>query len=439
MTLDSKIEYLRENRSTLAYRAILFFAVVYFLRPEDFIPGLSLVPISKITGAIALIALVFGTKAENRQKLPAEMKVLIALLLHMILTIPFAFWRGGALDIVINKFSKGVIIALLIVFVVTSLKELRKLIYVQCASIALVTFVSLLVHNVRDGRLNGIQKGILENPNDLAINIAINFPLCVAFMLAAKGVVRKSVWALGIAFLMYGVIATYSRSGLIAMVITCVICLWEFALKGRRPVLLIATAGVAFIGVAVMMSTRNYVTRIESMVQGNIKGSRDHGSLDERKELLKTSLGLMAKHPIFGIGPGNFPSYTGSWLVAHNTYTELGAEAGLPGLFLFLLLLALSARKIKAVRKLPGYKESAEIRLWTTAFFAGLAAYMAGAMFASTEYNLFPYFLVGYICALHHIAKTTKAVPTPTLDSRTEDQGDLQYGPSSKRQLVLSR
>ena len=439
MTLDSKIEYLRENRSTLAYRAILFFAVVYFLRPEDFIPGLSLVPISKITGAIALIALVFGTKAENRQKLPAEMKVLIALLLHMILTIPFAFWRGGALDIVINKFSKGVIIALLIVFVVTSLKELRKLIYVQCASIALVTFVSLLVHNVRDGRLNGIQKGILENPNDLAINIAINFPLCVAFMLAAKGVVRKSVWALGIAFLMYGVIATYSRSGLIAMVITCVICLWEFALKGRRPVLLIATAGVAFIGVAVMMSTRNYVTRIESMVQGNIKGSSDHGSLDERKELLKTSLGLMAKHPIFGIGPGNFPSYTGSWLVAHNTYTELGAEAGLPGLFLFLLLLALSARKIKAVRKLPGYKESAEIRLWTTAFFAGLAAYMAGAMFASTEYNLFPYFLVGYICALHHIAKTTKAVPTPTLDSRTEDQGDLQYGPSSKRQLVLSR
>ena len=439
MTLDSKIEYLRENRSTLAYRAILFFAVVYFLRPEDFIPGLSLVPISKITGAIALIALVFGTKAENRQKLPAEMKVLIALLLHMILTIPFAFWRGGALDIVINKFSKGVIIALLIVFVVTSLKELRKLIYVQCASIALVTFVSLLVHNVRDGRLNGIQKGILENPNDLAINIAINFPLCVAFMLAAKGVVRKSVWALGIAFLMYGVIATYSRSGLIAMVITCVICLWEFALKGRRPVLLIATAGVAFIGVAVMMSTRNYVTRIESMVQGNIKGSSDHGSLDERKELLKTSLGLMAKHPIFGIGPGNFPSYTGSWLVAHNTYTELGAEAGLPGLFLFLLLLALSARKIKAVRKLPGYKESAEIRLWTTAFFAGLAAYMAGAMFASTEYNLFPYFLVGYICALHHIAKTTKAVPPPTLDSRTEDQGDLQYGPSSKRQLVLSR
>ncbi len=439
MTVNSKIEYLRENRSSLAYRAVLFFAVVYFLRPEDYIPGLVYIPISKISGGIALLALIFGTKAENRQKLPIEMKVLLALFLQMLLTIPFASWRGGALDAVINKFSKGVIIGLLIVFLVTSVKELRKLIYIQCASIALVTVVSVLLHETDGGRLVGVQKGILENPNDLAINIAINFPLCLAFMLAAKGGARKALWAIGLAFMMYGVVATYSRSGLIAMTLTGLICFWEFVLKGRRPILLLATGLVALAGVFVMLNTRNYVTRIESTVKGNIKGSGDHGSLDERKELLKTSLDLMVKHPIFGIGPGNFPAYTGSWLVVHNTYTELGAEAGLPALFLFLLFIGLAARKIRAVRKLPGYKVNPEIRLWTTGLWAGLAAYVSGAVFASTEYNLFPYFLVAYICALYHIAATTKIDAPPLIKDTTSGEGDLQYGPSSKGELAWTR
>jgi len=64
--------------------------------------------------------------------------------------------------------------------------------------------------------------------------------------------------------------------------------------------------------------------------------------------------------------------------VAHNTYAELGAEAGLPGVFLFVLLLALSLRKIKKVRKLPGYQTSEDIRLWTSALWAALAAYISG-------------------------------------------------------------
>ena len=439
-TFNSKLEYLRENRSTLAYRAIVLFSFIYYLRPEDFVPGLDRIPMSKITGGLALIALIFGTTGKRRQKLPIELKVLLALLLQMILTIPFAYWRGGAFDSVINQFSKGVIIALLIFFVVTNVKELRRLLYIQCASIALITFISIILRHTHDGRLNGIQKGILENPNDLAINIAINFPLCLAFMLAAKGGFRKMSWAIGLAFMMYGVIWTYSRSGLIAMAITCVICLWEFGLRGRRPLLLIAAVFVAMIGLGVMVGTRHYLIRLESMVEGNIKGSGDKGSLEARKQLLKTSLKLMATHPIFGIGPGNFPIFSGDWHVAHNTYTEIGAEAGIPALVLFLLLLALSARKIVKVRKLPAYEYDQDIRLWTSAFRAGLFAYAAGAMFASTEYNLFPYFLVGYICSLYHIATITKANYPPSSKLTTRDnKGDLQHGEKSKRELAWTR
>ncbi|MGC1374420.1 MAG: hypothetical protein WA824_19950, partial [Candidatus Sulfotelmatobacter sp.] len=167
------------TRSSLAYYALVFFSLMYFLRPEDFIPGLDIIPLGKIAGGIALLALIFVVPSSRRNKIPIELKVLLLLLGQMILCIPFAFWRSGALSTVVNKFSKGVIVAFLIYLVATSLNEVRRLLTIQAGTVALITIASVLVHRTEFGRLMGIQKGILENPNDLAINVAINFPLCV--------------------------------------------------------------------------------------------------------------------------------------------------------------------------------------------------------------------------------------------------------------------
>jgi O-antigen ligase len=430
----------RARKMTLAYRALLFFSCYYFFRPEDFIPGMNRVPLGKIAGGIALAALIFAVKPKDRGKLPAECKVLLLLLVHMILTIPFAAWRGGAFDTVINKFSKGPIVALLIALAVSQVSELRKLLYIQAAAVALITVASILVHHTLDGRLMGIQKGILENPNDLAINIAINLPLCMAFMFAARGGFRKALWAFAMVCMLYAVVATYSRSGMVATVITSLICLWEFGVKGKRTMLLMSTALIGLLALGIMLATPRYLVRIESLVRGNIAGSADRGSLEARSELLKQSLLLMAHHPLFGVGPGNFPVVTGEWRVAHNTYTELGAEAGIPALFLFILLLGMSLRKIRSVQKLPGYARDESIRLWTSALWAAMAAYIAGAAFASTEYNLFPYFMVGYICALYRIASQPNEQGGDSGDkTKTGGPRELGYGTNRERELAWSR
>ena len=53
---------------------------------------------------------------------------------------------------------------------------------------------------------------------------------------------------------------------------------------------------------------------------------------------------------------------------------------------------------------------------------------MVGAMFATTEYNLFPYFMVGYICALYKIAsvadKATNAKPLALTQWNPRDTQD---------------
>ena len=418
----------------------MVFAFLYYMRPQDVIPGLEVLPLEKIGGGVALLALVFGVLPKDRGKIPAELKILLLLLADMILTIPFAFWRGGAFDAVFTKFSKGVIVGLLIGLIISKVYEMRRLLYIQAGSVAFIAVASVIAHKTLAGRLYGIQKGILENPNDLAINIAINFPLCMAFMFAAKNGFKKAVWAISLVFMMYCVLVTYSRSGLIALIITILVCLWEYGVKQKRTLLLMGAGVFGVVALGICLVTPHFIARISSLWQGNIAGSGDHGSLEARETLLKQSISIALHHPLFGVGPGNFPVVTNEWRVAHNSYTELGAEAGLPALFLFLLLFFKSFKKLGKIRKLPGYNADPDIQLWTSALWASLAAYMVGSMFASTEYNLFPYFMVGYVCALYRITSQPLPETAPALGRGESAKSEgLRSRVDKKRELVWSR
>src|SRR5437899_4895220 len=321
-----------ENRKTnsgrLAYGALLIFSVLYYARPEDIIPGLHFIPWSKISGGIALLAVIAGLAGNKiKTKFPLELKLLLVLFAHLVITIPFAFWRGGAFATVFEKFSKEVIVALLVTLIVHNIDELRKLILVQAAAVGVMTIVSVMI---RPGgvRLEGVLGGIFENPNDLAINIAINWPLCVAFFLLAHGPIKKGLWALGVVGMLYGVTATYSRSGFLALLVGAAVALWEFGIRGRR-LGLVLLAGIGAIAL-LAVSPSHYLSRLETIVtmkeDVGPNGQLTSGSSSEgRRELLKTSVSIMVHNPVFGVGPGNFEVFSGNWHVAHNTYTELGA------------------------------------------------------------------------------------------------------------------
>ena len=397
----------KRQRDTLAYSALLYFSFLYYARPEDLIPGLSIIPMEKITGGIALLALVAALAGSKiKTKFPLELKLLLMMFMQMILTIPFAVaWRGGAFHTVFSKFSKGVIVALLITLLVQSLPQLRKLLLVQAAAVALMTISSVIIHP-GGMRLQGVLGGIFQNPNDLAINIAINWPLCLALFFRARDIGKKLFWLICLVGMLYAVVATYSRSGLLAMIVSVLVCLWEFAIRGRRFYLLILAGVLAIVGAGIALSTPHYVQRMKSLFSENVEGlpERDRGSVEARRDLLKQSIHLTFQNPIFGVGPGNFPVVTESWRVAHNTYTELSAEGGIPALILFVLILGLAFRNVRRVRKTVEYARNKEIQLFTGAMWASLAAYVVGAAFASTEYQLFPYFMVAYTSVLYRLA-----------------------------------
>jgi O-antigen ligase len=428
-------DFVTLRRSPFVFGAIVIFFFLYYYRPEDFVQPLSYIPMAKVTGIVAFIALLTGIMGGGKVRIPSAIKILWLLLFQLSMCIPFALWRGGAFNAVWGKFSKGVVVAMLISMTVVTLVELRRLAWIQLSAVALVTFLSMaLRHQTDNGRLSGIQQGILSNPNDLAINIAITFPLALAFMLLGRGW-KKLVWLASLFVMAVGVVMTSSRSGLLALIISILICVWEYGIKGKRRNLVLATILATLMGLGVALSSSHYRARLESIVRGNVEGSEDKGSRAARIALLKKSITVAITHPLFGVGPGCFPLVDSGWVVAHNGYTEIAAEGGIPALVLFLMAIFAALKNSAVIRNSEDYRSNQELRIVTEALRAGLFAYLAGTFFASTEYNLYPYFLIGYTCALVRIV----SAPSTGESDATPGPRKPGYVLARSPQMLLNR
>jgi O-antigen ligase len=401
-TATLKAERKARQRAKGAYLALLVLSALYFARPEDVIPGLGVLPLAKIAGGIALLALILGfMSGKAKEKLGSETKLLLAFFAWYCITIPFAYWRSGALVTVMSRLSKGIIVALLVSMLVKEFWQLKRLIWVQAASIAFMAIASVALHHTRNGRLTGVLGGVFENPNDLAINVALNWPLCVAFFFMAKGIFKKAFWGVSVLIMIVAVQMTYSRSGFLALGAACVLSLWHFAIRGRRLQLLFV-AGV--LGVVLLVATPGkYFARLASIA---VKGETDavgDASREQRKELLIDSVVTAVHHPVFGIGAGNFEAVNGMWRVAHNTYTEIAAEGGFPALILFILVISQTFANIRHATKSRMHEQDKDLQILTGALWVSVASFLIGAFFASTEYSMYPYYLVAYAAALYRI------------------------------------
>jgi O-antigen ligase len=137
----------------------------------------------------------------------------------------------------------------------------------------------------------------------------------------------------------------------------------------------------------------------------------DVASTEGRWSLIYDGLRMTAKHPLFGVGPGNFAVARWSeaanegrrtgWNVTHNTYLQLSSETGIMGALLFIAFLYRAFQATRRVVKngaANGYPELARaayhlwlslVALCVAAFFLSLgyfpAFYVLGAIALSLE------------------------------------------------------
>lgn len=403
MTTDS-IDSLRASRHRNLFRAaflwLLLFIVVSCARPEDWIPGLEYIPLAKITGGLAIIALLFALSG-NRQRFPREVIYLTLLFVQLWVAVPMSpVWRGGAFYTMLD-FTKVLPIVIVMALVVNSVKKLRWLLLVQAVSVTTIAAATIWKGQQFRGRLVGALGGIYSNANELAFAIAISAPLCLYFLFRTRTRWGKAIWALAILVMVYSVFLTVSRSGLISLAAATAICLWEFAIRGRRRYLL-AIAVVA--GIAFWVYTGKGVeSRFDATVAStNSEQASAYDSSQERWNLLIQSLMVTAEHPMFGVGAGNFTVVSGYWHVTHNSYTQMSSEGGVLALALYLMIIWRAFANLAAAKRLS--RSAPQRRMLASVLRASLVAFVLGSFFASEAYQFFPYFFFACTTALYGIS-----------------------------------
>src|ERR1700687_3278594 len=159
------------------------FYVAYCARPEDWIPGLIYVPLAKISGIFALLALLMSAGRSRRRlrDLPRGAIYFFAIIcLLFISAVLSTIWKGGAFFATLG-FSKALVAWVLIYLVITSFARLRRIIFIQSASVAVITLVSVIKGRSHP-RLEGVIGGMYSNPNDLAFAIVLCLPFCFVFL-----------------------------------------------------------------------------------------------------------------------------------------------------------------------------------------------------------------------------------------------------------------
>jgi len=155
-----------------------------------------------------------------------------------------------------------------------------------------------------------------------------------------------------------------------------------------------------------------------------------------RVEVWKRGVGYMVQRPLLGVGASAFGIAEGSisemaalhevtgkgykWSAAHNSFVQIGAELGFPGLIAFVAMLYFAfrlTRRLARDRAIPRAPPDA-VALGQV-FFATLVGYSVTGFFLSQAFSAYLYSILGIVVGLEaaaagaiHAAPTPVAVPT---------------------------
>ncbi|HUE83875.1 MAG TPA: O-antigen ligase family protein [Pyrinomonadaceae bacterium] len=396
---------------TLTFIALFLFSIVLYFRPYELVPSLaSYTSMAFFFGIMTLAVYVPSqfTLEGNLTALPSEIKLILLLTLAALLSMPLASQPGEAYTEFTDVLLKAIVIFIVLVNVTRTELRLKLLIWLAFAvSIYLSAYaVSDYMNGVfREGseynnnqRIGGAIRGLFGNSNDLALHLVTMVPLAVGFAFASKGVVRKVLYiGLGVLFVA-AVVVTFSRGGFIGLFIAALVLVRKL---GRQNKLLSTSALVVAMLALLSLAPASYSSRLSTIFSS---ASDATGSSSQRTEILKRSIWVTLRYPLYGVGVGNFHYKSVHELVTHNAYTQVSSEMGIPALVVYVMLMLYPMRRLRAIEmETQNRPDKRKFHYWSIGIQVSIVAYMVSSFFGSVAYQWYVYYLVGYAVALRRL------------------------------------
>jgi O-antigen ligase len=375
-----------------------------------------------IFGSLALIGVVaFGGLKRTFRYTPA--RLWLAFLVCLVLAVPFSSWRGGSFRLAESYLRTDFIMLLVTAGLAVSWVECRYLMYAiaLAALFNLLTARLLMIQTVESDRLFLQSKGMISDPNDLAAHLLLVLPFPLFVILRERThLALRLILVAAMTYGMFLILRTGSRGGLVAFVFTLGFILM-FSPPRQKVALLIAASVIIVILVSLLPGpTWN---RLKSFSEGQETSKVAMESAESRKYLLKKSIELTFKKPLFGVGPGQFQNYEGreaiaehrqgNWHATHNTYTQISSECGIPALVFFLGAIASTFGTLRKIRKKALMMKKDEIVTAASCITVGLTGYVAASLFLANGYRFQFLAISGLVIAIWRIC--SKAQPARTL------------------------
>lgn len=125
----------------------------------------------------------------------------------------------------------------------------------------------------------------------------------------------------------------------------------------------------------------------------NVRDSSN--SAQHRVDMWGKGAEMARYNPVFGVGRGNYLAHS-HMLIAHNSFIELMAETGFPGVYLWMCILYLAFKNVFVYHKVAKTKDD---RLFAAAVGISLAGYFVSSVFVTAEFETL-YMLIAFAAIL---------------------------------------
>jgi O-antigen ligase len=425
-----------------------------FIRPSELLPGLGDVELYRyviVACMLVSVPVVVQQVFERAPGVPPVVGCVIGLFPAVLLS-HISHGNGEeALEQGI-EFFKVLLYFLLLIGLVTTMAQLKRLLHWLCVFAAILTLVAVLRYHTdlakpetieqpvtvdatsasgKPPKLNGtsvIEKvrdpntdelvdiprmcgtGIFNDPNDLALVLITSIPICLYWLTDPRRKAARPLWIGLILLFGYALMLTHSRGGLLALLAGLGVLL-HMRFGGAKTVMFGALLLPALLAV--------FAGRMTSI-------SASEGTGQSRIQLWSDGLLYFRQAPLFGIGMDNYHSVSAH--VAHNSYIHCYAELGIFGGTLFVGAFYFAVHGLYRLRSKPAEPpESADANLDVLLaeprppadpeverlhpyLMAMIVAYAVGIAFLSRTYIVPTYLLLG-LAVVYMRLRSTGVMP----------------------------
>jgi O-antigen ligase len=338
----------------MLFKAVLISIFSDICKIQSLIPALSAIMFQKIMIVIPFVGLLVAPAlARNIIKSfnSYRGKALLFLVVWMVVSVPFSIYPTEGFNFLTDHLWKMLVTLCLIIAYGNSEESLDKMIWAFILAVGIFGVIAFV--SKATGRFSVVSE---YDPNENALLFVLAIPFIFWKMMTLRGL-KKILMGCLLGLLVMGIVETESRGGFLGLVTVTLVSVYQYKRATNIKIFnfkIVASIALV-IGVLYFVGGEKYSERISTMF--NTNSEYNYTSTSGRLTIWRQGLSLMFMNPLLGVGVSSFETGlgrtfrmdSGQWQAAHNSFIQVGAELGFPGLIAFCFIILSTIASLKKV------------------------------------------------------------------------------------------